>query len=329
MKKLVIVGDFHLNEWADFSKQIYVDLYKVVLNSRLLEQLNVLEQILDKISLEDKVDKVILLGDVFHRLTPQTLFVALLFFKRLNNLCKDVVLVLGNHDYIDELRRSSYFDYLNLNNMKIVKEATIIDGLGFLPYIRDKKKLNNEAEKLSESVNILFTHNEIDEYSFRGIKLGNGIRFDVLNKFKIVFNGHYHDYDYVDYGVVKLVNVGSIMDFTFADSNLNNQKGILIYDLESDKLKKFNLKYKKFIKVSNVEDAKRLKEEYYVRVDIKSDEVEKVKELEEDIKVKVIPKKREVKVLSLEEAINEVAKQYKSPDLAKEFINSLLIKVKP
>lgn len=330
MNKVLIIGDIHLNEWSDFARQVYVGLWDIYLNSRLLEQFRVLEQVLDIID-KEKVDSVVILGDVFHRLTHQTLFVWKKVEKMLVNKRLNIVILVGNHDIIDESKRLTYFDYI-LNgegNIRVVKNMMIEKDIGFLSFYRDSKVLRGLIDEfVNKGVRILFMHNVLDEYEYRGLRFKGGFSIDDFKKFSVVFNGHYHDYDVLRVGKVKIVNVGSIQDFSFADSS-EVQKGVLVYDVKENHLVRYKLNYKKFKKVSSIEEARKFKDEYYVRLDVSVDKLKNLtKNDEEEIKVKVLPQRRERKVLKLEEALEEVIKQYKNVDLAREFISSLFSEIK-
>lgn len=327
--KVAFIGDLHLNEWSDFARKVYVEGWDLRINSRLLEQYQVLEQIIEKL-METKVEVVFLLGDVFQSFTPATFFVFSEFMKKLIQLSKEVVVCCGNHDYIDEVEKLSYFSFLKDNFQFINKPKKLEIGgklFGILPFHRVPEVLNHFTKKfLEEGVSILVTHNNLEGVLYRGIELRNGISKSLFSKFRYVFNGHYHEPQFLNLGSCKIINVGSIMDFTFADSD-SVDKFILIYDMKNEKFERFYLKYKKFITVKDIEEAKKLKEDFYVKVEVKPSELKELEQVE-GLRVKVKPERKQFKFLTLEEVLEQYTKEYKDEVLAKEFIFSLLQEVK-
>jgi len=322
-EKIIFIGDVHLNEWSLFAKPVKFN--NMFFNSRLLEQLNVLEQILIFVAMNNyKV--VVLLGDVFHRFTIQTFFVFDFFLKKLAEIADEIYLLAGNHDYIDETKNLTYFDYFNYEKLKVIKDLEIINGIGFLPFIRDEEIGNYKLKiLLNKGIDTLIMHNNIEDMPIRqGIRT-KGLSKQLLKRFKYVINGHYHDFGQFKTYEGHLFNVGAIMDTTFVDAN-SPQKGIFEFDFSSKTWKRYELKYKQFL----ILDAKELenlgeevKKNSYIRIKVEAEDLESVKNFK-NIEVLVKPKRKEYKVLTLEEALKQVASEYKDKDLAERFIFSLL-----
>lgn len=317
---ILFIGDLHLNEWSDFSKPQKIDeLGGIILNSRLFEQYKVLEQII-RVVLEKKPHKIIFLGDIFHRFTPQTVFVFQKVIKFLQSITDEIIIVCGNHDFIDEVRGITFLDYLNNSKIKIVKKYSVDDEYGYLAYIRDEEVLNGLLNLfLQKGVKVLITHNEIKDFVLGSIVYKKGMNIELLKRFDYVFNGHYHYPSTLD----NILNVGGIMDFSFVDAD-NPQKGVFYFDGES--INFYPLVYKRFLKVKSVDEAKKFSAYAYVKVDV---EVDKVKEVEnvENIKISYKPVKKEVRKISLEEILKAYAKKYKNPELAERVVMEFLSKV--
>jgi DNA repair exonuclease SbcCD nuclease subunit len=321
-KKVLFIGDIHLNEWSLFARPVQFN--GRIINSRLLEQLNVLEQILFIVSC-NKYERVILLGDIFHRFTTQTFFIFNFFLKHLRELCENIILVAGNHDYIDETKRLTYFDYFDYK-IKVIKDLEVIDGIGYLAFVRDEEIGNYRLKKLlDEGVNILIMHNNVEDMVLpQGIRT-KGLSKALLKRFNYVFNGHYHVFNQYRTFTGYYFNIGAIMDTSFVDAN-TGIKGVFEFDFNSFQWKRYELKYKPFL-ILTKEEFESLSEDVkvnsYIKLKVEVDELKDIKESEQ-LEVVVKPKKKEIKVLTLEEVLKQIADNYKNRDLAEKFIFSLL-----
>jgi len=284
--RFLVIGDLHLNEWPEFATLIEVG--NTYWNSRLVEQVQVLEQIY-LYAKKYKPNVVVLLGDVFHRFTSLTSFVFKSFIDLLKTIKSvDVIYVIvGNHDYEDESRNIHYLSGFNDYKVEIVDRPlySFIAGGSvayafFVPYIRNIDNVEfyfkeleekNSNKDLRHKALIGFGHIDIENYRFGSGVYSKGLSLNYFSNFDLFINGHYHNPNSSDYGNVLFA--GAVMDFNFSDIG-SNQKGIwfLDIDLNGNIRKKFlPLKYKKFIEVKSLEGIDT--DKYYIRLLV--DEIKK------------------------------------------------------
>lgn len=95
MSKTLIVGDIHIGKGLNIGKPSIGNSY----NSRILDQIKLLDWIIDQIH-ENDVDQVILTGDIFEDTRPEyylfNIFID--FLKRINLEGIDCHIISGNHD---------------------------------------------------------------------------------------------------------------------------------------------------------------------------------------------------------------------------------------
>jgi len=202
----------------------------------------------------------------------------------------------------------------------------IIDGIGYLAFTRDEEIGNHRLKKfLEKGVEILVMHNNVEDMPLpQGIRT-KGLSKILLKKFKFVFNGHYHTFNEYKTLTGNYFNIGAIMDTSFVDAN-TGAKGVFEFDFSTYKYQRFLTQYKQFL-ILRKEELESLSEEMkrncYIRVKVEVDELKDIKE-KEILDIVIKPRKKEFKVLTLEEVLKEVAKDYKDSELAEKFIFSLL-----
>ena len=152
--KTLIIGDLHLGRSISLGKPS-VD---GSLNSRLSDQIKLLNWCIDLAICKD-VSRIIITGDIFHELKPDTNMVVIFmdWLKHCNDYGIDVHIIAGNHD----LKRvgNRYSSILNvieaaeLDNVSIYNRVYTLhtNGASFtlLPF-RDRRSLN--AESIDESI---------------------------------------------------------------------------------------------------------------------------------------------------------------------------------
>lgn len=145
-----------------------------------------------------KVDRVILMGDLFH--THANVRVEVLeFWDRwlgiLDSLNETIVLV-GNHDQIGNY--SSKSNALSVLNNKhdfvhIVSSPVNFGVFGFIPYIHDKAEFVKEANRLTaEGAKTLFVHQDLDGAQYEnGFYAPDGVKQEDLDC-DLIIGGHIH-----------------------------------------------------------------------------------------------------------------------------------------
>ncbi len=231
--KVLITSDLHIHPHKKSSE-------------RLQDCLNALDWLFAT-AIENKINKILFLGDLFHdrqRIdvpTYQKTFE--IFEKYLSKGLFDIFLLLGNHDlwHFDKWDISSVFPLRSIKGVHVIdKPCTVnIDGfdVSFLPYTHDPasdlKLVNNDSE-----FKLLCGHVAIDGalWNSSGTTADVSIEQDgemvkvdtsVFSGWDQVFLGHYHAQQKLKRNIEY---VGSPLQLNFGEAS--QQKHIIIYDLE-------------------------------------------------------------------------------------------------
>ena len=204
MSKLFITGDVHLNEWDEFST-----ILPNGLNSRLQVGLDSIDQITK--AAEGEV--LVIAGDLFHtreELSVQVLFRAGEAIRRASEMCKEVILLVGNHDQHLKDGRVHSLGTFESDNVRVVDSPEIyhIDGFGdvlFMPYMNDYETFGSVYSKLTSELtgrgnNLSILHADIVGFemnsgfiSTRGVTpqftLDAGGSTNIID---LCVSGHYH-----------------------------------------------------------------------------------------------------------------------------------------
>lgn len=256
MKKVVIATCLHLREsyrYGKFDKDSQMDL-------RLKDLLGYLSQVVN-FSVDNKVDTVVFLGDVFDSPTSSEELKSM-FYSRIKKLVYrgiKIYILIGNHDTDGRVSafdgsRTLAEDVLRSNKIKIVSEPYILEedgnSFGFVPW---SNHIEDDVKMMSEGVNYLFGHfvvsGDKDSPPYTSIVKDGSDRVDIklLKGFKHCFLGHIHTH----YTCPKYTYVGSLMKLTF--KAVGESKGFLFAD--------FTTKKKRFIKIGDREFVKLVVEE--------------------------------------------------------------------
>ncbi len=166
--------------------------------NNLKESNNLLEFVFNK-AIEHKVNRIEILGDLFH--THNQIRLEVLEFwdfwlKKLSEHFETVVLV-GNHDqsgsYSSDSHSLSVFSNLKNCNLKIIDKPQLIDIIGYLPYIHNKDKFICEANKLvDQGAKLIVCHQTFDGAQYEsGMYAPDGIDISLL-KAPLIISGHIH-----------------------------------------------------------------------------------------------------------------------------------------
>jgi len=223
MTRLAILGDTHFGcrgdslEFHRYFKKFYDKVFFPYL-------------------LENKIDTVIQVGDLFDRrkfINFNSLYLSRKYFF---NKCRDnnikLLTLLGNHDvaYKNTLEVNSSSLLLNeYTNIRVIDEFETIDFDGtlvdFVPWLCDDN-FESSFEKMKNSgADICFGHFEIDGFEMdRGNVHHGGLDRKKLSKYDIVLSGHFHHKSSAD----NITYVGTPYEMTWSD--YNDPKGFHIFD---------------------------------------------------------------------------------------------------
>jgi DNA repair exonuclease SbcCD nuclease subunit len=182
MIKILYVGDVH------------VQVSNLDESERLLHFVN-------DTALEQKVDRIVILGDLFHTFALLRLEVIDFWKDWLDNLseiCETVVLV-GNHDMGNSGNDDHKTNALNVytlmkkKNLRIVEHPQVHGPFGYISYIHDNEKFIQTANALTDQgAKVIIAHMEADGAQYEnGYYSPNGVDLNRL-KCDLIISGHIH-----------------------------------------------------------------------------------------------------------------------------------------
>ena len=225
--KILIYSDLHFRQGKPIGKRFTHH------NHQLIETCKWIGSLVKQYD----IDLLVFCGDLFHtasKITAEEIEATheglYRIYEHMPHSGKNHIMITGNHDiYSEEFTALSMFSEFD-SEISVVRNNFVydFDGLYFAGWGYDITQLKGGKA--------LFCHAE-----FKGAKFNNyavcdhGIKpSDMRGRFNKIFCGHYHNRGKI--GDIKFV--GSPVCQTFADSDSFN-RGVCIYDTESDKCKNF------------------------------------------------------------------------------------------
>jgi DNA repair exonuclease SbcCD nuclease subunit len=200
--KLFITGDVHLNEWDEFS---------TILPSGINSRLQVGLDAIDQIATAAKGHVLVIAGDLFHtreEISVQVLYRAGEAIRRAASVCKEVLILVGNHDQHLKDGRVHSLGTFQSDNVRVIDKPELIDidGFGrvvFMPYTHDYEEFGREYKKLAEvpfKSGLSILHADITGFEMNsGFMSTKGITpefaLEVGGPMKLIslcISGHYH-----------------------------------------------------------------------------------------------------------------------------------------
>lgn len=245
------------------------------------EHLSCLES-LKRVMNENEVSKCIFGGDMFgpvgDNISGETQCAVVKFVSELAAECKKrgipLEILVGNHDIINDatvfginkLVPYKYFDNV------VVYEQPVVDGnYVYLPFSYDDDYLNNFLENVSDKENkIVFSHVDISGIEIGGgIVTKKGVNLELLNKFKKVFEGHYHSFKSIGDNIIV---PGSTQRLSFKDKGVSREN-IVLYDESTDKIKRDSFECPDWLTFTddNIQDILKTDDNNYVKIDLSVD----------------------------------------------------------
>lgn len=269
--KFLIFSDIHFHHTHRFS-HITPDGYTV----RELEHLSCADDLI-KLAEEHDIEAFICLGDLWgpvgDNMSAQTLAVLCEFIDKLRKV-KPVLIIVGNHDlsantnnhHIHKLNVFEYWD-----NVKVYSTPTVEGNFVFMPYCTSHEYATNFLEAIeNKEEKIVFSHLELKGISFNnGIETTKGVALDLLDKFKLVLQGHYHSG--TGYGS-KIKVIGSTQRLSFKDHG-KSRDNIVLFDSINNKIKRYSFNCPDWLVFTddNISDVLTTPVNNYVKVDITTD----------------------------------------------------------
>lgn len=203
---ILVFSDLHLDNYRHFST-----ILPNGLNSRLVEQIKVMKQVIHIIH-ATAPSAIIFLGDYFNgqgqTISKQLYITGFHLMEELqeNSYDSPVFMIVGNHDTVADQHILSPFAVLP--NVSIVSEPITvqIDGMNctLVPWT---KPIPNET-------GLLFGHLDIEGAKDGSYVLEGTVHPKEVNSYSLVINGHWHTSQYIN---DKILCVGAVMQHDFGD----------------------------------------------------------------------------------------------------------------
>ncbi len=245
---------------------------------------------------ENKIKKIIVLGDILHNkslIYTFTLSVLIDIFK--NNSDIEFILLDGNHDMssrtIDGV--SGLKALGSIPNVITIHEITKYDNMVFIPW----KYVTKESLQ-ENSADYLLSHFGLSEAQLNsGISIVSDVSLKDLSNYKNVLLGHYHKNQEIKNKNTNLYYVGSPIQLDRGEKN--EEKRFLVVDTETHKIESVLTEgYKKYYELTITSENK---------MNVLS-EIAKLKELGHDVR---LIKTTNVDTNDIEKDFNVVDKQEK------------------
>ena len=180
------------------------------------------------------------------------------YFDRLQALGISVISIVGNHTAF--YKNTNHLNTINLllreyDNITTLRETTELEVGGckilFVPWINPENKEETYKKIEETDAKMCMGHLELNGFTAtHGHVMENGADFEIYNKFKQVFSGHYHTRS--NNGTIYYL--GNPYEMFWND--VNDKRGFHIYDTETLKLKTINNPFQLY-KIINYADTPR------------------------------------------------------------------------
>jgi DNA repair exonuclease SbcCD nuclease subunit len=260
--KVIILGDTHFGMRGDSIH--FHKLYSNFYNKTLFPYMR-----------ENNITKIFQLGDLFDRrkyINFQTLFLCRNYF--FNQMLKENIefyTLLGNHDiaFKNTLTVNSSTQLLDSYKNITVYDSPVtvtLDGtaIDIIPWICKENLQEINAFIENSASQICFGHFELAGFEMdRGNICHDGMQSDFLNKYDLVFSGHFHHKSFNG----NILYVGSPGEMTWAD--YNDKRGFHVFDTTTREIEFIENPHRMFFKTfyddSNltVEDINKLEFKKY------------------------------------------------------------------
>lgn len=239
----LLFSDLHLDERKEFNKLDPNTGH----NSRFMEGLSILDQIIEYLKTHRNIQYTKFLGDFFKLKDKIPIHMLIELKKRIDEIqyLTDFTILMGNHDF--NLPDYPLLDLFGAN--LITKSKTIVDhhlvSYGYIPFKRDIKEFWEDWKYIHEGdikPNIVLFHQEMPGVKYNNNKIVPGIVPDSYFSPDILYlSGHIHIHQRS-----KFVNwIGSPYQVNFNDEG--REKFIWLLNPETKQISPMKLKYPEFV----------------------------------------------------------------------------------
>lgn len=249
--KVLVFTDLHLHRWSDFAKATDDGG-----NTRLKDGLSVFKKVGD-LAVKEDVQRVVFLGDLFHRrglidtfVFNEAFYALSALAERLGQYGVEIVILPGNHDQatrVADRSATSVYSFSAIPQVSVVMSPIVAgeeSDLGFIPFIEDVDGVR-KAFKLLRKCNVIFFHGGLDGAATGALEYRPKEELDPseLPTKPLILCGHYHKRQQLKPNVWY---VGSPMQHVRGDA-ADTKKGCVIVDTKTKKLRWFNWTYPQFV----------------------------------------------------------------------------------
>ena len=259
--KFLILGDIHLGKGISIGKPAELDK----LNSRIQDQIDLLDWAYEKCIKDDQLEHIIITGDVFqdYKPHPAVIGIFLLWLKKCERSNIKVYIIMGNHDILRSgqwiVSAVDLVTHLEFENAVVYKKIFRLDvgnyTIVFVPF-RDKRmyetkdgeealqKLKNELNEVckepSDKIKVAIGHLALEGSLVMGTEISDMLNEifvppEVFGWFDYVWMGHIHHPQVIQHYNPYIAHIGSLDRSDFSKTEVNNEKIAIILDDKSDK----------------------------------------------------------------------------------------------
>jgi DNA repair exonuclease SbcCD nuclease subunit len=141
-----------------------------------IDESDALMSFVSDVAMNEKVDRIEILGDLFHTHSVLRLEVLEFWNAWLDTLseCQELVVLVGNHDqsgdYNSQSNALNVFNRLRKKNLHIVEFPKTLGVFGYVPYVHQPAKFVEQCNALiSDGARVIVSHN-----TYQGSKYENG-----------------------------------------------------------------------------------------------------------------------------------------------------------
>jgi DNA repair exonuclease SbcCD nuclease subunit len=199
----------------------------------VIEEMKALIEFVCEQATLNRVDRIEVLGDLFHTHNVIRLEVIEFWtwaFDKLSQTCETVVIV-GNHDlsgdYNSNFSALTVFGMMGKPNLHIIEKPTLLGNIGYVPYTHDASSFIRHAGTLADSgAKVLVCHQTIEGSKYEsGMFAPDGIpAAEWAERFEHVISGHIHSTQ----GFGNIIYPGTARWDSLSDAN--QPKGIWYFD---------------------------------------------------------------------------------------------------
>lgn len=231
---------------------------------------------------QNKISKCVFGGDMYgpvgDNISGETQCAVIKFVSQMAEECKkygiSFEILVGNHDIIhdatifgiNKLAPFKYFDNV------VLHEQPLVDGdFVYLPFSYDDDYLNSFLDSIEhKETKLVFSHVDVADIDIgNGIVSKKGVSVKILEKFKRVFEGHYHGFKSIGN---KITVSGSTQRLSFKDKGLSRDN-IVLYDEETGKVTRDSFDCPDWLTFTddNINDIFKCDNNNYVKIDLSMD----------------------------------------------------------